>query len=87
MKDYIVERVFDIANYVLKNSCTIREVAKVFCVSKSTAHKDLGERLPLLDLVLFEKVSAILQENWNERYLRGGYATKNKFEKLRQKNN
>lgn len=87
MKDYIVERVFDVANYVLKNGCTIREVAKVFCVSKSTAHKDLNERLPELDFALFEKVSAILQENWNERYLRGGFATKQKFARLKNNNN
>lgn len=87
MKDYIVERVFEIANYVVEKECTIREAAKVFCVSKSTAHKDLNERLPLLDFALFEKVSAILKENWNERYLRGGIATKQKFARLKNKNN
>lgn len=85
MKDYIVERVFDIAHHVLEKGCTIREAAKVFCVSKSTAHKDLNERLPLLDFELFEKVSAILKENWNERYLRGGFATQKKFAKLKGK--
>lgn len=85
MKDYIVERVFDIANYVLDNGCTIRQVAKVFCVSKSTAHKDLGERLPLLDFALFEKVAFVLKENWNERYLRGGFATQKKFAALKGK--
>lgn len=85
MKDYIEERVFDVANYVLESGCTVREAAKVFCVSKSTAHKDLNERLPLLDGILFEKVSAILKENWDERYIRGGFATKKKFEQLKTK--
>lgn len=82
MKEYIVERVFEVANYVIENNCTIREAAKTFCISKSTAHKDLNERLPLLSQSLFQTVSVVLQKNWKERYLRGGEATKRKFEKL-----
>ncbi len=45
MKGYIAERVVDIAEYLLKYQCTVREVAKVYCVSKSTAHKDLSEKI------------------------------------------
>ncbi len=82
MKEYIVERVFEVADYVIENRCTVREAAKAFCISKSTAHKDLNERLPLLSRSLFQKASVVLQENWQERYLRGGEATKRKFEKL-----
>lgn len=82
MKEYIVERVFEVADYVIENRCTVREAAKAFCISKSTAHKDLNERLPLLSRSLFRKVSVVLRENWQERYLRGGEATKRKFEKL-----
>lgn len=81
MKDYIVERVNDIAEYILQNKCTIREVADVYCVSKSTAHKDLAERLPLLDKCLYEQVSTLLKDNWDERYIRGGEATKLKYKK------
>lgn len=79
MKDYIVERVNQIADYLLDNGLTIREVARVFCVSKSTAHKDLSERLPLIDKDKYELVSAALDGNWSERYLRGGEATKRKY--------
>ena len=79
LKDYIVERVNDIAEYLLTNKCTVREVGKVFCVSKSTAHKDLSERLPQLDKGLYEKVCEVLDENWDERYIRGGMATKAKY--------
>ncbi len=82
MKEYIVERVLEVADYVIENSCTVREAAKAFCISKSTAHKDLNERLPLLSQSLFQKASVVLQENWQERYIRGGEATKRKFEKL-----
>lgn len=81
MKDYIAERVIDIADYLLQNKCTIREAAYSFCVSKSTAHKDMSERLPLLDKCLYEQVSVLLKDNWDERYLRGGEATKQKYKK------
>ena len=79
MKDYIAERVIEIADYLLEHGLTIREVASVFCVSKSTAHKDLSERLPQLDATRYEQVSAALDGNWAERYLRGGEATKRKY--------
>lgn len=79
MKDYIAERVIDTANYLLQTKCTVREAADVFCVSKSTAHKDLAERLRLIDEQLFVKVTDVLRSNWNERYIRGGEATKRKY--------
>ena len=79
MKDYIAERVIDVADYLLKTGCTIREVANAFCVSKSTAHKDLSERLPLIDKEKYAQVSAALDGNWAERYLRGGEATRKKY--------
>ena len=81
MKEYIAERVIEIADYLLKYGCTIREVAEVYCVSKSTAHKDLSERLPLLDEQKHAEVSKALDGNWAERYLRGGEATKRKYSK------
>ena len=81
MKEYIAERVIEIADYLLKNGCTIREVANVFCVSKSTAHKDLSERLPQLDAEKYRLVSQALDDNWAERYLRGGEATRRKYNK------
>ena len=79
MKPYICERVLDEADYVLEHKCTVREVAKIFCVSKSTAHKDLSERLPVLDKKLYQKIAEVMTDNWGERYLRGGEATKKKY--------
>ena len=81
MKDYIVERVMDIAEYLLQNKCTVREAAYAYCVSKSTAHKDLSERLPQLDKALYDRVAEVLRDNWDERYIRGGEATKQKYKK------
>ena len=79
MKEYIAERVIEIADYLLEHGITIREVARVFCVSKSTAHKDLSQRLPLLDKQKYERVCVALDNNWSERYLRGGEATRRKY--------
>ena len=79
MKSYICQRALDEAYYVLENKCTVREVARVFCVSKSTAHKDLSERLSQIDEQLYISVERVLTANWDERYLRGGQATKKKY--------
>lgn len=79
MKEYIAERVTKIATYLLENKCTVREVAAVYCVSKSTAHKDLSERLPQIDKQLYKQICDVLQDNWDVRYIRGGEATKRKY--------
>lgn len=81
MKEYIAERVLDIANYLIEHNCTVREVAAVYCVSKSTAHKDLSERLPQIDKNVYQQICKVLSANWNERYLRGGLATQKKYKK------
>ena len=79
MKEYIAERVLETADYVLSHKCTVREVAKVFCVSKSTAHKDLSERLPQIDKQRYDQIVEVMSDNWDVRYLRGGLATKKKY--------
>ena len=38
MKDYIKERVLELAEYILENKSTVRKTAKVYNVSKSTVH-------------------------------------------------
>lgn len=82
MKDYIEERVLDIARYVIEKKCTVRQAGKIFCVSKSTVHKDLSERLPILDEKLYREVALVLGDNWAERYVRGGMATQKKYKNL-----
>ncbi len=79
MKDYIYQRVLDTAEYILQNNATVRQTAKQFCVSKSTVHKDVSERLFVVDRVVYEKVKIVLNKNMAERHIRGGIATKNKF--------
>ena len=79
MNSIIKSRVIDEANYMLKTKETIRDVAKIFNVSKSTVHKDLHERLFELDNSLFKKIDEILKYHIDVRHIRGGESTKKKY--------
>jgi putative DeoR family transcriptional regulator (stage III sporulation protein D) len=84
MQDYIQRRVLEISNYIIESSSTVRQTATVFGVSKSTVHKDITERLPLINEMVASRVRDILENNKAERHLRGGEATRRKY--LEQKN-
>lgn len=79
MKDYIRKRVLDICNHILESKHTVRQTAAVFGVSKSTVHKDMIERLPLINKKMAGKVRTILEQNKAERHIRGGEATRQKY--------
>ena len=79
MKKYIEERAIEIANYIIDNNATVRQAAKAFGVSKSTVHKDVSERLEGINKALAEDVRKILNVNKEERHIRGGLATKEKY--------
>ena len=81
MKDYIIERVHAIADYILETRCTVRVCAAQFKVSKTTVHKDMRERLNILNPEKARAVSRVLDGNRQERHLRGGNATKQKYAK------
>ncbi len=70
--------------YMVSRKATVRATAKVFGVSKSTVHKDLTERLPKLSPSLYKKVKLILEENKQQRHIRGGLATKHKYEEAKR---
>lgn len=82
MNSLIVKRVLDEASYMIDTKKTIREIAKIFNVSKSTVHKDLHERLFEIDSKLYEKIDCILKYHINIRHIRGGESTKKKYKKL-----
>lgn len=75
----IQKRVIDEADYIIKTENTIRQIAKVFNVSKSTVHKDLHERLINIDKERYLKVVKILKHHTDIRHLRGGESTKKKY--------
>lgn len=79
MKDYIEERVLEVAKYIIESKDTIRRTAKVFGVSKSTIHKDMTERLPKINPAIAKETHSILELNKAERHIRGGNATKIKY--------
>lgn len=80
MQDYIRKRVLDISTYIMESKATVRQTATVFGVSKSTVHKDMTERLPSINKQLAKKIKAILDFNKAERHLRGGEATRKKYQ-------
>ena len=86
MKDYIEERVLNISNYIIENKATVRDAAKAFGVSKSTVHKDMVERLPRINGEVFKLVKEVLELNKAERHIRGGMATKLKYQKKKEEN-
>jgi putative DeoR family transcriptional regulator (stage III sporulation protein D) len=79
LKDYIEERVLDVAKYIIESKATIRKTAKVFGVSKSTIHKDMTERLLKINPEIAEETHMILELNKAERHIRGGDATRMKY--------
>ena len=82
MKDYIEERVLEVAQYIIDSKATIRKTARVFGVSKSTIHKDMTERLPKINPSIAEEAKIILDLNKSERHIRGGKATKLKYKTI-----
>ena len=72
----IIKRIVDEALYMIDTNDTIRQVADVFKVSKSTVHKDLHDRLIYVDKQLYNKVNDILQYHIDVRHIRGGQSTK-----------
>ena len=85
MRDDLERRARELAVYLIERRTTIRDAAKHFSVSKSTVHKDLSERVREIDRSLYVQVKEILEQNKAERHLRGGDATKRKYQKQRAK--
>lgn len=78
-------RVIEVADYIIDNECTLREVAPVFNIGKSTAHVYMTTRLQWLDMDRYSKVMKILEYNKSIRYRRGGLAAKYNCPERREK--
>ncbi|HBF44517.1 MAG TPA: stage III sporulation protein D [Clostridiales bacterium] len=81
MRNDTYARIINEAKFIILNCSTVRETAKAFGVSKSTVHKDLSEKLFFYDRSLYKQVRYLLDINLQERHLRGGEATKQKYKK------
>lgn len=84
MKSHIEQRAVNIAKYILEKQATVRQTAKVFGVSKSTVHKDVTERLEEIHPLLAREVKLVLEKNKSERHIRGGMATKLKYQQQKK---
>ncbi len=73
-------RVIKMANLMLEKRRTVREVANIIGYSKSTVHYDLTTKLKYIDYNLYVEVKKLLEYNKKIRHLRGGQATKLKYQ-------
>ena len=77
----VSERCIILANYLVENKTTVRKVASHFGISKSTVHKDITGNLKRINAKLYLQAKEILDINKKERHIRGGEATKQKYQK------
>ncbi len=80
------ERCVVLGEYLVENRATVRSAAQVFGVSKSTVHKDVTYTLKSVNQSLYREVRELLYQNKQERHIRGGEATRQKYrERSREK--
>ena len=80
MADELDKRVCELAVYIIETGATVRAAGKRYGVSKSTVHKDLTQRLPLCNQLLYRQVRQVLEHNKAQRHIRGGNATKQRYQ-------
>lgn len=84
MKGVVEERAVQLGKYIIENKATVRATAGKFGVSKSTVHMDVSTRLKKINPQLYCQVKQILDVNKAQRHIRGGMATKHKYENLKK---
>ncbi len=84
MNEDVFRRAVELGRYIVETKTTVRHAAKKFGVSKSTVHKDITQRLKQIDLTLAKEVKNVLEENKATRHIRGGMATKLKYDILKK---
>jgi len=80
--DGVEKRALELGQYIIDNKSTVRNTANFFGISKSTVHKDVSQRLKYVNPKMHEMVKEILEINKAQRHIRGGLATKNKYQKM-----
>ena len=82
MKTIVEERAVELGEYIVENKTTVRATAKKFGISKSTVHSDVSTRLKKSNPSLYSEVRKVLDTNKAQRHIRGGQATKEKYNNL-----
>lgn len=83
MTSVVEKRCLELGEYIVKTKSTVRQAADVFGISKSTVHIDVTKRLERISPSLADEVYKVLQYNKSERHIRGGNATKVKYQNLK----
>ncbi len=83
MTQLLENRACELAVYMIETNATVRSAARHFGISKSTVHKDLSCRLKQYNHPLYLQVRQVLEKNKQERHIRGGMATKRKYETVK----
>lgn len=73
------QRAVEVAKHIIKTGDTVRKTALVFGVSKSTIHNDVSNNLKDIDLILYLRTRNILNRNFKQKHLKGGYSTQLKY--------
>lgn len=84
MKEDLEKRACQLAVYMIETGATVRTAARHFGISKSTVHKTLTQRLRQCNYSLYLQVRQVLDKNKSERHIRGGLATKRKYDRNAQ---
>ncbi len=79
-----ISRCVAIGQYIVDTGDTVRGAAKIFGISKSTVHKDITKKLKQENSALYNEVAKVLQLNKEQRHIRGGIATRYKYQTLRE---
>ena len=82
MDESTQRRCITVAQYMLEHRATVRQAAAKFGLSKSSVHKDMCQRLPKIDTKLARQIAALLEYNKAVRHLRGGEATRRRYQGL-----
>ena len=82
MKIPPAQRAVALGRYMVEHNSTVRAAAKQFGISKSTVHKDVSERLKKEAPELYARVKDVLEVNKQERHIRGGLATREKYREI-----
>ncbi|MBR2907324.1 MAG: sporulation transcriptional regulator SpoIIID [Clostridia bacterium] len=80
------ERCVELGAYIIEHNTTVRATAQKFGISKSTVHKDVTEILKRVNPSMCAQVREILEINKQERHLRGGEATRRKYQGEKEEN-
>ncbi|MEG2235953.1 MAG: sporulation transcriptional regulator SpoIIID [Clostridia bacterium] len=65
--------------YMIQNKCTVRQLAKKYDIPKSTVYTKLTKDLYKQNFKLYLMIKEILSTNKQERAMRGGLATREKY--------